>query len=425
MSSRPEPGQTGLTVALVGNYPEQLDRLDGGIEAVMACLASSLAARGVKLAVISPKAGAVDVERSRVNGIDVYRTPVGRYRSLTLFASTKATMREVLGAISPDIVHCHDISIETHAALTCGYATIVTVHGVWQENLRHNDKGRVSWLREYLQTKMCERNITGRSAPVISISPYIRSYYGSRFPGRFFDIPNPVPERYFRLQRNPDECRILFAGRMTRRKGVHDLLRACAELRSKMPITLALAGSWGDTEYGAELRARLSRDPFRSFVEVRGLLSESEILDEFSRAAVLVLPSYQETSPMVLQQAMAARVPIVATRVGGVADLLGEYLATRLLEPGDVDGLARAIEGVLRGGAEEVSAVAEAFRLAGDRFHHDRVAAHTERAYRAVLDGSVADRGTGLGAHTLEKRSCSRVDARCGHGKRLGETESA
>ena len=70
--------------------------------------------------------------------------------------------------------------------------------------------------------------------------------------------------------------------------------------------------------------------------EFNGFLDEQALLGEFGKATALVLPSYQETAPMVVQQAMAAGLPVVATRVGGIPDLIQHEVSGLLCEPGDV-----------------------------------------------------------------------------------------
>lgn len=375
-----------MSVAIVGNYPNRPGQLDGGIEAVIDCLAQALAREGVAVSIVSPCAEAPRTERSESGGISVYRLPVERFRMPSLFASTKASMRRVLKEIDPDVVHCHDLSIETYAALLCGYASVVTVHGVWQENARYSDQGWMARLRNRLQTRLCERHVETHRTHLISISPYIESYYGHRAASDFFRIANPVPERYFSLPRRTEEYRLLYAGRLTRRKGVHDLLDAALTVRQSIPLVLVLAGRWEDTDYCERLRRRINAPPFSDFVQVKGLLSETEMVREFGRAAALAVPSYQETSPMVIQQAMAARVPVVATSVGGVADLLRDAPASWLVAPGDSGRLATAILSVLSSNQENDDAI-NAGRLRADKeFREEVVVERTLDTYRAVID---------------------------------------
>lgn len=385
MSRRLDSSVSSVSVAIVGNYPNRPGQLDGGIEAVIDCLSRALAREGVRVSIVSPCADARRTERSDSGGISVYRLPVERFRMSSLFASTKASMRRVLREIDPDVVHCHDLSIETYAALLCGYASVVTVHGVWQENARYSDQGWMPRLRNRLQTRLCERHVETRGTHLISISPYIESYYGHRDASDFSRIANPVPERYFSLPRRAENHRLLYAGRLTRRKGVHDLLDAALTVRQSIPLVLVLAGRWEDTDYCERLKQRITAPPFSDFVKVKGLLSETEMVGEFGRAAALAVPSYQETSPMVIQQAMAARVPVVATTVGGVADLLRDAPPSWLVAPGEPSRLAAAIVSVLSSSQENTDAVAAGRSRADREFREKVVAESTVDAYRRVI----------------------------------------
>jgi len=76
-----------------------------------------------------------------------------------------------------------------------------------------------------------------------------------------------------------------------------DLVAAVAMVRPKTSIKLVLAGALDNTEYVAEVKRAVDQQGLSDCFVFKGLLNEVEILDEFSRCALLVLPSYQETAP--------------------------------------------------------------------------------------------------------------------------------
>ena len=79
-------------------------------------------------------------------------------------------------------------------------------------------------------------------------------------------------------------------------------------------------------------------------VEFTGLLDEPSLIREFERAEALVLPSFQETAPMVVQQAMAAGLAVVASRVGGIPYQIRHEVSGLLFEAGNVAAASDAIE---------------------------------------------------------------------------------
>ena len=121
-------------------------------------------------------------------------------------------------------------------------------------------------------------------------------------------------------------------------------------MRPQTPIEVVLAGSLDNTEYVAEVKRAVAQQGLSDCFVFKGLLNETEVLDEFSRCALLVLPSYQETAPMVIQQAMACGVPVVATRICGVPDQVTDGVTGLLYEPHDVKTLAGHLERLLKDG---------------------------------------------------------------------------
>jgi glycosyltransferase involved in cell wall biosynthesis len=99
-----------------------------------------------------------------------------------------------------------------------------------------------------------------------------------------------------------------------------------------------------------------------------------------STLRVFVLCSYMESSPMGLLEAMAAGVPAVATRVGGVPEICVEGTAI-LVEPGDPDGLARGVLDLLDDSPQRRAQVEFARRLVRERYSAQRFVERTVEIY--------------------------------------------
>jgi glycosyltransferase involved in cell wall biosynthesis len=133
------------------------------------------------------------------------------------------------------------------------------------------------------------------------------------------------------------------------------------------------------------VRARVRELGLESRVEFLGGLSPAAMVDQYRRASVFVLPSAQETSPLAIGEAMAAAVPVVATRVGGVASLVDEGRTGHVVDLGDVTTLAERIAGVL-GDPTRASELGAAGRAVAERdFRLDVVSRRMRDAYQEVL----------------------------------------
>jgi glycosyltransferase involved in cell wall biosynthesis len=173
--------------------------------------------------------------------------------------------------------------------------------------------------------------------------------------------------------------RLLFVGSLHPHKGVHHLLHASARVLERTPAIIQVVG---DGPARVELEALAARLGIMADVEFLGIRDRTGVAELMQRADLLALPSRFENQPVVLLEAQASGLPVVASDVGGVREVV-DPLAGRLVPPGDVDALAKAIEAVL----------AEARRLdrsliakrARERYGAEVVAARWDALYRELI----------------------------------------
>jgi glycosyltransferase involved in cell wall biosynthesis len=155
------------------------------------------------------------------------------------------------------------------------------------------------------------------------------------------DKPNIVvhnglwPEEFNKIKPNDDATEVLFLGDMRYLKGVDVLLKALALIQRKRAITACLVGDGPDI---AEFRALTNTLGLASTVQFPGRLPTAHAL---KRGRLLVMPSRAESFPYVVLEAAAGRVPIIASEVGGIPEVLP---AKNLSPPDNADALARHIE---------------------------------------------------------------------------------
>jgi glycogen synthase len=151
------------------------------------------------------------------------------------------------------------------------------------------------------------------------------------------------------LRTNADPM-VLFAGRLTERKGVRDLLAAFALIRDVIPEAwLVMAGGEPGTPADVLARRWLSAAEQREGrVRFTGWLSQPELRQWYRRATVLAVPSRYEPFGLVAMEAMADRLPVVASAVGGLAEIVRHEHTGLLVPPRDQEALADALLRVLR-----------------------------------------------------------------------------
>jgi glycosyltransferase involved in cell wall biosynthesis len=132
-----------------------------------------------------------------------------------------------------------------------------------------------------------------------------------------------------------------FAARLERGKGPDVLLQAFARVRARTrEVRLRMSGVGPLQGMLREQAAALAVDAVCDLVGYTPETAKRDLLESFD---VLVLPTLAEGTPQVLVETMALGLPIIASRVGGIPDMLGEDAAT-LVPPGDVDALTSAMD---------------------------------------------------------------------------------
>jgi glycosyltransferase involved in cell wall biosynthesis len=148
-----------------------------------------------------------------------------------------------------------------------------------------------------------------------------------------------------RLGINRDAPTVVFVGNLKPVKGLDNLITAVSLLRGRgSDVRLHLVGR-GPLEAG--LRRKTTESGLERIVRFEGERSPGEVARWMNAADVLCLPSVSEGVPNVLLEAMSCGTPVVASRVGGVPEIVESKKCGFLLDPGDPEALAVVLEKAL------------------------------------------------------------------------------
>ncbi len=207
-------------------------------------------------------------------------------------------------------------------------------------------------------------------------------------PAKVTVVPNGVPRRRARPPRPLDCDEFLFGtvALFRPRKGIEVLLDAMAMLRREgLPVRLRAVGGFESTAYKGEILQRTKKLNLDDAVTWAGF--QQDVDAELARMDVFVLPSlFGEGLPMVILEAMAAGLPVVATEVEGVPEAIREGREGLLVAPGNATDLARALARIVRGEVAWSEMRRAALRRHADGFSDRAMAAGVARVYRRVLD---------------------------------------
>jgi glycosyltransferase involved in cell wall biosynthesis len=210
----------------------------------------------------------------------------------------------------------------------------------------HSDAGRLSWTKRVFD-RIVPRLTLKAATRVIAVSEHEAACLIKMGVGldRIRVIPNGVDVGEFAEvgpRRDRNELVGLFVGRLDPdQKGLDVLVRAMSKLPQNYPLRLRLVGEdWGGAELLRQLAERLG---VADRVTMVGKVPRPEVVREFAEADFLVLPSRFEPFGIVLLEAMAAGLPVVASRVGGIPEIVSEGETGLLVEPDNPDALAEAL----------------------------------------------------------------------------------
>lgn len=149
------------------------------------------------------------------------------------------------------------------------------------------------------------------------------------------------PEQFQPIRHQGRGSQVLFVGRLARPKGVPILLEAIAKLRESHPdVRLSVVGDGPDRQ---QLESTALRSGIESKVQFLGYQSQSQVRELLKQSDVFAMASFAEGIPVVLMEAMAAGVPVVATRIAGIPELVEDGRSGFLVSPGDSAALAHRV----------------------------------------------------------------------------------
>jgi len=247
-------------------------------------------------------------------------------------------------------------------------------------------KGSLPWLRPFLRWAL------GTSDQVVAISSHTAREVAEVSAVRPRVIPYTIGftaagDAGARTAPR-DGLGVLFVGRLVERKGVRYLIEAVQRLAPHRRARLVIIGDGPERERLAE---QVRRGGLEGRVELRGRVSDRELRQAYADASVLVLPAIVDTRGdteglgVVLLEAMSYRVPVVASDLGGITDIVTGEENGLLVPPADAAALAAALERLAADAALAGRLGNAGYRVVQERFSWPAILAQWETCYAAAV----------------------------------------
>ncbi len=299
----------------------------------------------------------------------------------TAYQGCIRAVRAKLKEIGPAIVHGQGTERDCAiSAVFSGYPNILTIHG----NLRLIAK--VTKARPFsfpwLGAKL-EGLTIPRSQGVLCITDYTRDAVAS-LAKRTWVVPNAVDARFFEVQRQVTGSRtVLCVGYVCPRKNQVAFVRSLDAWAGNENTRIVFLGQAPkDSAYVGEFFRLLESRPWCSY---EGFADREKLKTYLETASLLALPSLEDNCPMVVLEAMAAGVPVVAAKVGGIPELVEEGVTGFFCDPLSQESMREAIQKALSEPSVTARLALNAKQRALQRFHPRIIAQRHLEIYQEVL----------------------------------------
>jgi glycosyltransferase involved in cell wall biosynthesis len=202
-----------------------------------------------------------------------------------------------------------------------------------------------AWLsKQYVLSKLrCEVTVSEHDYHAVrNWYPFMRHKFRQIYHSRIHESDLRTPAS---LQRRKA---VLCVGTVGARKGQWILVEAFARIAKRFPEWhLVLIGRMGDDPLSQQIHETIAREKISSQVQLMGTRSDEEVVQWLSEAAIFAMPSFQEGLGLSLQEALYHGCACVGSRVGGIPNLIDDGENGLLVEAGDVEQLAAALEKIM------------------------------------------------------------------------------
>ena len=292
-----------------------------------------------------------------------------------------------------DLVHSHTWYMAHAAVLTKilhDIPLVATVHSLEP----HRPWKREQLGRGYDLTTHLERQLYSMADGIIAVSGSTKKDLLDVYPAvdedkvtvihngidleRFRPNPDRAPLDELRV---PDEY-ILFVGRLSRQKGIFDLVEACVRGLITSPVVL-VTGAADTPELREEFSSIIGKAD--NILWIDRMLDFDTLRALYTHASVFLCPSRYEPFGIINLEAMACGAPVVASRVGGIPEVVTHGENGLLFEPGDLSAMSSAIASVMDDSSLRKRLVDAGRRTVEERFSWSAIARKTMDFYRKVI----------------------------------------
>lgn len=313
-----------------------------------------------------------------------YKTELGRGFSIKRIKDIVRQIRE----IQPDIVHFAGLQLSGfHMAIACKIAkvdkTIITVHGFSGDALYFNP------IKKFITTYLLEPITLLLTARIIGVSEFTSNrklikIFKNKSCGAIYNFPPQPVKTDFEIRKEldfgPSDIIIVTVARIVRDKGYHIFDEAILRFKDVENLKFLIVG---DGDYLPEMKLKLTNQIDSKQVFFLG--HRDDVQQILKGCDIFVLPTLHETLSIALLEASVEGLALIGSNTGGVPEIIEHEYNGILVEPGNVDELAEAIDLLIKNTDLRIKLAKNAKVRVAQKFSSEIIEAKIDAAYKNLL----------------------------------------
>lgn len=384
-----------MKIIQIGSYPLSESMSRGGVEASVYGLSQELAKTEKVFVMDLPRMDVTDSCEEK-NECKVYRfNNPGNHvvDSVNRIPDIIQTIQKV----GCDICHIHGTGVFSWKIFQelkrLGITAVVTVHGLVGVEKKNALRRHFSFktLYQYITQSFAERRLINNAPYLIVDTQYVaenlKRYNDSNH--KITVIPQGIDDVFYKLSCSETSTEILSVGAFSARKGHLHLIKAFEELLKRgVESHLTICGTVAEQCYYQELQEYLKNSPFRKQVCLKCDISQKELYVMYQKAHLFALHSQEESQGIALVEAMAAGLPVVATKAGGIPNVVKDKEMGLLTEYGDISAFSNSLEELITNN-EVWKTMSIRCCQESNQYAWSHIAERVEEVYQIVMGGGI------------------------------------
>lgn len=342
-----------MKIIQIGPFPLNINYPNGGVEASVYGLSNELAKTNQLFVFDIPRICFKEDRIEKEGNLNVFRFySKGSNNIFSIFRIKEIV--KIIRQEKPAICHIHTLSLFPFLIYLFlklyNIPVIVTIHGlayIEKRNLWLNKRSFRNLLKfvfqsltEFIFLSISDVLIVDTQYVADTIRTYKKQWKIFRLPVCKV-IPQGVSIDFFQLETVPQKYVLLSVGAFSKRKGHLNLIDAMVKIRTHFPdFSLMIAGALTEENYYHMMQNKISEYGFENNIRLFPNVSNREIMNFFRKSEIFVLHSEEESQGIVLCEAMAVGLPVVATNVGGIPWVIENKTNGFLSDFGDIESFS-------------------------------------------------------------------------------------